>query len=673
MTAPLANVLRHISKLVGRSTTVGLSDGEILERFVSRRDEAAFEELLARHGPMVWGVCQQLLRDPHDAEDAFQATFLVLVRRAASIGQRERLAGWLYGVAHRVAWRARAQTARRQAREKRGMEMAAVEPPGPLPWDDVRPVVHEEVNRLPDKYRTPVVLCYLEGKTQEEAAKDLGWTKGVVKGRLERARDLLRKRLLRRGVTLSAGALSAVCPSATAVPPALVSATVKAATLLVAGQGLAAGAVSTQAISLMEGVLRIMFLTKLKILSAVLVVAGLVGAGVAVSAYHSLAAEPAGGNKLDNSKQASRDDPPAEARPEKVPADRNQAEAPRRKVQVMRPILGKVTNYQDYTGQTEAPKVEVFAQVSGALANIFFHAGTEVKKGQPLFGLDSRQYEVELDKANAELTRAESRLKYASAQLERARKHLATNTISREDFDRIAADHEDAQSAVQAAKASETLAQLHLASTKIMAPINGQIGRPLVTPGGYVRAGTTLLTTIVAAEPMYIDFEIDAATFLALQRQAREGNIKLLGATVLISLGEKDFPHRGTIDFVGNQVRPETGTLPVRAVITKPDRFLIPGLQARIRLAVNEHAGLLVPDEAVVLQDRNGELSLLVATDRNVVERRKVKLGDEENGLRLIKEGLRAGDWVIIKDLKELEPGMEIEPERVSERKPPEE
>jgi len=265
-----------------------LTDGEILERFVSQHDEAAFEELLARHGPMVLAVCRQLLRDPHDAEDAFQATFLVLVRRAASIGKPERLAGWLYGVAHRVAWRARTETARRHGREKQGVEMVAVAPHGPLPSDDLRPLIHEEVDRLPKKYRTPVVLCYLEGKTQEEAAKDLGWTRGTVKGRLERARALLRKRLLRRGLTLSAGALTAALgPSATALPPALVAATLKAAIFLATGQALAAGVISTHVLSLTEGVLKIMFLTKLKIAAALLVVAGVVSAGVAVSAYHA--------------------------------------------------------------------------------------------------------------------------------------------------------------------------------------------------------------------------------------------------------------------------------------------------------------------------------------------------------------------------------------------------
>ena len=193
--------------------------------------------------------------------------------------------------------------------------MVAVATLGQLPSDDIRPVVHEEVNRLPEKYRTPVVLCYLEGKTQDEAAKDLGCTKGVLKGRLERARTLLRKRLLRRGLTLSAGALTAVlCPSATAVPPTLVTATVKAAMLVATGQGLASGVVSTHVISLMEGVVKIMFLTKLKITAAVLVVAGVVGAGVAVSAYHSLAAEQPSPNQTDDRKQPPQDGPPREAR-----------------------------------------------------------------------------------------------------------------------------------------------------------------------------------------------------------------------------------------------------------------------------------------------------------------------------------------------------------------------
>jgi RNA polymerase sigma factor (sigma-70 family) len=181
MTAPLTDVLRHLRLLVGWSSAAGQTDGQLVNRFVSSREEAAFEELLARHGPMVLGVCRQLLREPQDAEDAFQATFLVLVRRAASIRKRDQLASWLYGVAHRVAARVRSQKARRSQRERQGVDIVAVEPSSQGVWDDCQPLIHEEINRLPDKYRLPVVLCCLEGKTQEEAARDLGWTRSAVK------------------------------------------------------------------------------------------------------------------------------------------------------------------------------------------------------------------------------------------------------------------------------------------------------------------------------------------------------------------------------------------------------------------------------------------------------------------------------------------------------------
>jgi RND family efflux transporter MFP subunit len=679
MTAPLANVLHHIRTLVGRSDRVGLSDGEILERFVSRQDESAFEELLARHGPMVLGVCQQLLRDPHDAEDAFQATFLVLVRRAGSIGKRDRLAGWLYGVAHRVAARSRSQTAQRRGRERRGVEMVAVEPFCQVAWDEVRPVIHEEVSRLPEKYRSPVVLCYLEGKTQEEAAKDLGWTRGTVKGRLERARDLLRKRLARRGLALSTGALAAViCPSATALPPALSAATTKAAMLLVAGQGLAAGIGSAQVISLTEGVLKTMVVTKLKLVAIVLAIVGVIGTGVAVSAYYSPAAEQETANKSDDTKRALQDDPPNKDRSEQDPKERKQEESTQPKVQVMRPISRQVVDHQDFTGRTEATKVDIFAQTSGELLKVLFQPGAEVKKGELLFETDPRAYQAELDKAEAEFLRAETRYKHASAQLERAKKQGDNKTVGQEEFERISAERDDTLAALQGAKASVTLAKLHLDSTKVTAPISGQTGRPQVTPGSVVKAGSTLLTTIVALEPMHAQFDIDERTFLSLVRQARKTKTKVLGPSVSLALSDEDgFAHRGTIDYVSNQVR--AGTVLVRVLLPNKDGLLLPGLFVRVRLAVSEpHAALLVPQKALresTTPDDNGNprFFLFVVTDRKTVESRPVVLGEADNGLRIIKKGVSAEDWVIINGPQRVHEGISVEPERVSAPKQPKE
>jgi RNA polymerase sigma factor (sigma-70 family) len=292
--------LHQLERLFHHGTAVGLTEGELLERFVGGHDEAAFEALMARHGPMVLGICQRLLRDPNDVDDAFQATFLVLVRKAGTLRRRDLLGNWLYGVAHRVAIRSRGLAARRLARAPHGQEMIdRLDADGagavvvfdnssqldaePSPW------LHEEVRRLPEKYRAPVVLCYLEGLTHEEAAARLGWPIGTVKGRLARARDLLRRRLTRRGVILSAAALDAhlALPVGLIVPEALKYATLKAARAVADAAGrsiLAASAVSLPVATLAHGVSRAMIMTHVKSLSLVLLVAGVVTTGFVVAA-----------------------------------------------------------------------------------------------------------------------------------------------------------------------------------------------------------------------------------------------------------------------------------------------------------------------------------------------------------------------------------------------------
>jgi RNA polymerase sigma-70 factor (ECF subfamily) len=194
------NLIGCPRRSAGSADGPGASDAQLLERYAAAHDEAAFEALARRHGQMVLGVCRRVLGDAHEAEDAFQAAFLVLVRRAGEVRKGERLAGWLYGVAQRVAVRARAQAARRRDRERQGVPLDAVQAAGDEAPSDLKPLLHEEINRLPAPYRRPVVLCHLQGKTNEEAARELDCPVGTVKARLRRARALLGSRLAQRGL-----------------------------------------------------------------------------------------------------------------------------------------------------------------------------------------------------------------------------------------------------------------------------------------------------------------------------------------------------------------------------------------------------------------------------------------------------------------------------------------
>ena len=225
----LQTVLEHLCP-----ADAGPADAELLARFLDRREEAAFAALVRRHGPMVLGLCRRILRHAQDAEDAFQATFLVLARRAAAVVRREAVGSFLYGVAYRTALRARARATRRNATERQVGEMPhpAVAPPQAQDW---RPLLDRELSRLPKQYRAAVVLCDLECKPRREAARQLGVPEGTLASRLATARRMLAGRLARCGVSLSAGAvalaLTLAAGTAAAVPPSLVRSTARAATI----------------------------------------------------------------------------------------------------------------------------------------------------------------------------------------------------------------------------------------------------------------------------------------------------------------------------------------------------------------------------------------------------------------------------------------------------------
>jgi RNA polymerase sigma factor (sigma-70 family) len=345
----LVRALNHL--LTAARDDRSVSDGELLRRFISQNDAAALELLVWRYQRLVFGICRRVLQDEHDAEDAFQATFLVLVRKARSVSRQEALGGWLYQVATRTALAARAARSRRTAHEcSPGGHNARSASQVDLPAErrELETVVDEEVSRLPERFRRAVVLCYLEGKTVDEAAHQLGWPRGTVASRLARARERLRIGLTRRGITLTVGTLAAGLSEVASVgarADGLVRRTGQAVAAFLAGHSAAGQELSRTIIALSEEVLRAMFLRKLTAGAAILVVGLMVlGGGQVLRLHFSAAAEP----------------PPVAAASAPLPAPEDKA-AP---VTISLPVRREVAPLEDFTGRLE--RVESFVPNSFA-------------------------------------------------------------------------------------------------------------------------------------------------------------------------------------------------------------------------------------------------------------------------------------------------------------------
>jgi RND family efflux transporter MFP subunit len=415
----LRKVVRYLHNLTGPQRSSALTDGQLLERYVAQRDEAAFELLLWRHGAMVLNVCRRILRHEHDAEDAFQATFLTFVRKAHSIVRRGAVAGWLYRVAYRVALELKDKAGKTAQRERQADSLSAVEaPPDPV-WLDVRPLLDEEMNRLPERLRLPLVLCYLEGKTNDEAARLLGCPPGTIFSRLARGRELLRNRLVRRGVVLSTSVLTAlVCRNAVsaALASPLVDATFKSA-LLFAAKRTAAGGASARVIALTEGVLQAMYLTKLKVLAVLLLMAGLLATGGILTHHALTAAPPQDAVKEDTS------------RPAETPTTAQKAKEEPAVVRVMTPQPGRFEDHPTLSCSVLAfDESEIFAVVSGVLKGQTVDIGSRVKKGEvlaeidaPLLVLEAKQAEAALKQAQGQVLEAEARWAAARAEVKVAK------------------------------------------------------------------------------------------------------------------------------------------------------------------------------------------------------------------------------------------------------------
>jgi RND family efflux transporter MFP subunit len=337
-------------------------------------------------------------------------------------------------------------------------------------------------------------------------------------------------------------------------------------------------------------------------------------------------------------------------------------------VTVSNPVEREVTDYVDFTGQTASvDSVQVRAHVWGFLDKVNFKEGALVRKDEVLFEIDPRTYQAGLDQAKADLESKQAAAIRAEALYKRTASLVKGGAASREDEDKDREDSLVAKANIAVADANVHTAELNLGFTRVTAPIGGRVSRTLVTKGNIVQsgdqAGGTLLTTIVSVDPMYAYFDGDERTVLRLQKLIREGKVEYPGLKLTVLLGlanEDDFPHRGTIDFVDNQVDTETGTLRVRGVFPNADETLFPGLFVRVRVPIGEpHKALLITERA--LDNDQGQRIVYLVNKENKVVSRAVRLGALHDGLRVIEEGLNRDDRVIINGLQQVRPGASVE------------
>jgi RND family efflux transporter MFP subunit len=342
-------------------------------------------------------------------------------------------------------------------------------------------------------------------------------------------------------------------------------------------------------------------------------------------------------------------------------------------VTVSRPVERDVTDYADFTGRTAAvDSVEVRARVWGYLDKVNFKEGALVRKGDVLFEIDPRIYRADLERAEGTVAQYEARVHRLERDYHRAKNLLARGAVGQEEYDRYEGDYREAAANLDVAKANRDLAALNLDYTRVTAPVSGRVSRYVVTVGNLIQSGDqnsgTLLTTIVSVDPMYAYFDVDERTVLRVRQLIREGKARSARETEWpVSLGlatEEGFPHRGTINFVDNQVNPKTGTLRVRGVFPNKDEALSPGFFARVRVPIGQpHRALLVTDRAI--DNDQGQKVLYVVNEKNEVVSRPVRLGALHDGLREIEGGLKPGERVVVNGLQQVRPGLTVEPKLV--------
>ncbi len=337
-------------------------------------------------------------------------------------------------------------------------------------------------------------------------------------------------------------------------------------------------------------------------------------------------------------------------------------------VAVIRPVVKELTDHEDFTGRTEAStRVELRARATGYLVKVNFQDGADVKQGDVLFEIDPRPYQAHLDQARTQVTLSQAQLSLAEKTLARYEtlNKRTPGSVSEQDLDQARGAAVEAKARVQAQEASLEICKLNLGFTRIIAPINGRIGRRLVDPGNLVKADETILAVVVVADPMYVYFDIDERTFLRMRRLAAAGKLKAEKLPVAVGLADEEtFPHQSVVDFTDNIVDAKSGTIRMRAVLPNKDGRLLPGLFVRGRLALGEpYKALLVTAQAVMVEE--GQKFVFVVNDRNVIEKRAVVVGREDQGRRVVTKGLTPEDRVVAPGQPRFRPGTVVRPRLV--------
>src|SRR5215510_7079710 len=343
-------------------------------------------------------------------------------------------------------------------------------------------------------------------------------------------------------------------------------------------------------------------------------------------------------------------------------------------VSVALPLEREVTDYEEYTGHIAAvEEVEVRSRVRGYLVKVNFIEGAEVKQGDVLFEIDPRPFQADLDAAKGKVAQWEAKLARAEADVMRYERLLPKGAASQKDLDTAVADRGEARAAIQSARAEVDRAALDVEFAKVTAPISGRVSRANVTKGNLISGTETApLTTIVSLNPIYVYFDVDERAMLRYQQAAlkRAGgsaqvpNVREAKIPVSLGLaGEAGFPYEGVVDFANNQVNAQTGTMQVRGVFANANHALTPGLFARVRVSVGDkYQAMLVPERAVGTDQ--GQKYLLAVNDQNVVEYRAVKLGRLFDNLRVIQEGVKPDELIIVNGIQRARPGLTVTPQR---------